>query len=232
MSDQNFRRIEKKYLLTKEQYNALFERIKDQFTPDKHGKSTICNMYFDTENFELIRTSIEKPVYKEKVRLRSYSVPEMNTSVFLEVKKKYKGVVGKNRVKLELQDAYKYIDNKDKSFINSQNFKQIDYMFEKYKLRPVVYIGYDRCAYFFKDDENFRLTFDFNIRYRTEDIGLENGDSGKLLLKPNECIMELKTLDSLPFWFAKILSELQIYPRSFSKYGNVYKNMIEKERMK
>mgnify|MGYP004522104373 CR=1 FL=1 len=232
MESQNFRRIEIKYLLTKKQYNLLFDKLSKKVVQDKHGKSTICNLYFDTKNYDLIRASIEKPVYKEKVRLRSYSNPSMETYVFLEIKKKYKGIVTKNRIKIRLEEVYKYAQNKDKNFVNSYTFKQIDYMFEKYNLLPVVYIAYDRRAYFLSDDENFRVTFDFNIRYRTEDIGLENGDSGKLLLKNDECIMEVKTLDSLPIWFVEILSEFKIYPSSFSKYGNVYKKMLLKERGK
>lgn len=224
MQSEIFKRVEKKYKLSKEQYEKLKSIIEEQFVEDKHGKSTICNVYFDTNDFYLIRKSIEKPLYKEKVRLRSYQIPNENSDVYLEIKKKYKGVVNKRRIKINMKDIKKYLDGNLK--LESQIFKEIDYLFKRYNLQPKVFIAYDRIAFFNKENNNFRITFDFNIRYRTEDVSLENGDAGYLLLDKDECIMEIKTLNNLPYDFARDLSILNVFPTTFSKYGNVYKKII------
>ena len=218
-----FRRIEKKYKLTKEEYEKMKLLIDREFNEDKHGMSTICNLYFDSDDFILVRRSIEKPIYKEKVRLRSYQVPSYNSNVYLEIKKKYKGIVNKRRIVISTEDMKKYLN--DECEVKGQVFKEIDYIFKRYDLKPKVFIAYDRMAYFSKENPNLRITFDFNIRYRTEDVGLENGDAGHLLLNDSECIMEIKTLDNLPYEFARYLSTLNVYPTTFSKYGNVYKKI-------
>lgn len=208
-----FDRVEKKYVISEKQYKELIKRLEGKMRLDKCGFSTICNIYFDTDNYELIRTSLEKPTYKEKIRLRSYGVPDINSKVFLEIKKKYKGVVNKRRIELTLQDAYDYIG---KGIVkeNTQIMREIDYCFKRYKLKPAVYLAYDRYAYEGIEDKEFRVTFDFNIRSREHDLRLEKGDYGNFLSNEQIYIMEVKTLGSIPMWFVKILSDLQIYPHS------------------
>ena len=223
---QVFRRTEKKFVLTQEQYNKLIELIKDNINKDPYYKSTICNIYFDTEKNDLIINSIDKPIYKEKVRLRSYSVPNLNDEVFLEIKKKYKGIVGKRRVKIKLKDFYNYLEKGIKPNCNKQIMEEIDYCFNHYHLKPSLYLAYDRLSYYDKNDKNFRITFDKNIRSREDELKLENGDSGNLYFKDNTYIMEAKALDAYPLWFINALSELKIYSKSFSKYGNIYKKKV------
>ena len=224
-----FKRVEKKYLLSEDLYQKLFEKINNYITVDTYDFSTICNIYFDTDDYLLVNRSIEKPIYKEKVRLRSYSVPKKNSKVFLEIKKKYKGVVGKRRVSAPLKELYTYFDTGKYPTVDTQIMNEIDYCFKFYNLKPKVFLAYDRYSYKGKDDSNFRITFDKNIRSRTDNLYLEKGDNGMLLLDKNCYIMEVKTLGAYPLWFARILSELNIYPTSFSKYGNVYKKQIFKK---
>lgn len=224
-----FKRVEKKYLLSEDLYQKLFEKINNYITVDTYDFSTICNIYFDTDDYLLVNRSIEKPIYKEKVRLRSYGIPKKNSKVFLEIKKKYKGVVGKRRVSAPLKEFYKYFDTGKYPNVDTQIMNEIDYCFKFYNLKPKVFLAYDRYSYKGKDDSNFRITFDKNIRSRTDNLYLENGDNGMLLLDKNCYIMEVKTLGAYPLWFAQILSELNIYPTSFSKYGNVYKKQIFKK---
>ena len=219
-----FHRVEKKYLLYKEQYEILKKEIKQYMVPDQHGTSSICNLYFDTEQFDLIKRSIEKPIYKEKIRIRSYGIPNIDSMVFLEIKKKYKKIVNKRRIRLPLYEAYQYINHQENS---SQIEKEISYAFHLYHLKPVVFISYDRSSFFHKDDSNFRITFDQNIRYRTEDLKLEFGHMGKTILPNNTYLMEVKTNFSYPLWFTDLLSKLKIYPISFSKYGTVYQILKE-----
>ena len=224
-----FKRVEKKYLLSEDLYQKLFEKINNYITVDTYDFSTICNIYFDTDDYLLVNRSIEKPIYKEKVRLRSYGVPKKNSKVFLEIKKKYKGVVGKRRVSAPLKEFYTYFDIGKYPNVDTKIMNEINYCFKFYNLKPKVFLAYDRYSYKGKDDSNFRITFDKNIRSRTDNLYLENGDNGMLLLDKICYIMEVKTLGAYPLWFAQILSELNIYPTSFSKYGNVYKKQIFKK---
>lgn len=224
-----FRRVEKKYLLTKDEYKLLIGQIKKFIEPDTYEYSTICNIYFDTDNYLLVNRSIDKPIYKEKIRLRSYGIPKKNNKVFLEIKKKYKGIVGKRRVSIPLKEFYKYIDTGKYPNCDKQIMNEIDYCFKTYQLKPKVFLAYDRHSYRGIEDKNFRITFDGNIRSRLKDLYLEHGDSGDLLMENGEYIMEVKTLGSFPLWFTTILSSLKIYPKSFSKYGNVYKKQIFKK---
>lgn len=223
-----FHRIEKKYMLNQKQYEQLLNAIQEYVITDKHGNYSICNIYYDTEQFDLIKRSIEKPIYKEKVRLRSYGIPSLNSPVFLEIKKKYRKIGNKRRITLSLKEVYHNINT---NFKNSQIEKEISYAFQFYHLKPMMFIAYDRIAYYSKVDSTFRITFDQNVRYRLEDLRLELGDAGTLLLPPNTYIMEVKAGFSYPLWFTEILSRLQIYPTSFSKYGTAYQKIVKEEQI-
>ena len=223
-----FQRVEQKYVLSEKEYKELFNKIKKHIEKDKYYKSTICNIYFDNNSNELIVNSLEKPLYKEKVRIRSYNTPNIDDAVFLELKGKYNGVVFKRRVKVKLEDIYNYIESGITPNVdNKQIMKEIDYVIKRYDLVPKLFLAYDRLSYCDKNNSNFRITFDTNLRSRKDDLRLELGDSGNLFRKKNFYIMELKSLSSIPIWFINILSELKIYPKSFSKYGNIYSKEME-----
>ena len=224
-----FRRKETKYVLSKEMYKTLLDKLTTYIKEDKYFISHIYNIYYDTPNDYLIMKSIEGPKYKEKVRLRSYKIPELDDIVFLEIKKKYNGIVGKRRIELKLSDFYNYIDTGILNNSNEQIKQEIDYCFKQYKLEPRRFICYDRYAYVSKDNDTFRVTFDYNIKSRKDNLRLELGDKGDYLLDDNSYVMEVKALDSYPIWFTKILSELKIYPVSFSKYGKIYMKDFEEE---
>ena len=226
-----FERVEKKYLLTKDKYEALLKAIEPYMTKDEYGLHTICNIYYDTPTYDLIRNSIEKPKYKEKLRVRSYGRPDKKDKVFIEIKKKYKGVVFKRRVSLTLEETERYLNNGIKPKKDNQILKEIDYFMNFYKPIPKVYLAYDRTAYFGKEDSNIRITFDQRIRSRQDDLSLGKGDYGDYLLDSNQYLMEIKVPLAMPLWLVHILSDLEIYPTSFSKYGNVYKqNLLEIRR--
>lgn len=224
-----FRRKEKKYILTRDQYLFFKEAIKEKMIEDEHGKSTICNIYFDTEQFDLIRHSITKPIFKDKVRLRSYNIPTLENNVFLEIKRKYDGVVSKRRIVMTLKQFYGYINKKIK-FEDNQVKKELDYYFEHYKLKPTMFLSYYRRAYYDKENRDFRLTFDSHILARDYDLVLEKGNYGTHILEKNKYIMEIKTLGAIPMWFVKLLNELQICPCGFSKYGEAYTQLILKNK--
>lgn len=234
MGDKNnnvFERIEKKYLLSEEKFNLLFQKIEPYMSIDKFGLHTICNIYYDTETFDLIRNSIEKPSYKEKFRLRSYGVPGEDSMVFLEIKKKYGHTVFKRRISLSLNEAEDYLERNIKPKKDSQILREIDYFIKLYNPSKKVFIAYDRVALFGKEDESLRITFDTDIRSRTHNLDLRKGDFGMAINNFSGYLMEIKTSASLPLWLARILSELEIYPDSFSKYGSVYKQGLINERL-
>ena len=228
-----FRRVEKKYIINKKQYELILKGIKNEMDLDPHGKSTICNLYLDDDNYSLIKNSLQKPVYKDKVRIRSYNLADLESDVYVEVKKKYDGIVSKRRIKAKLKDVYSYL-NKEKSIPhkNSQVGKELDYYFKYYNLHPTAYITYDREAYYARNDKGFRITFDTNIQARDYDLGLDKGIYGNKIFDKDKILMEVKTLGGIPIWFVKMMSEYEIRQGHFSKYGATYLKIIkEKEEI-
>ena len=231
MAQTVFNRVEKKFLLNQEQFEAIWKELMEHMQVDIYGGHTICNLYYDTPTDELIRNSIEKPVYKEKLRLRSYGIPNGDSEVFLEIKKKYNGIVNKRRIVLGLQEAYAYLNEHKRPKKESQILNEMDYFLSRYDLYPKVYLAYVRVALFGKEDNEFRVTFDTNIRSRTENLRLEAGTDGEYILELGNHIMEVKITNSTPLWFAKLLSKYELVSSSFSKYGTFYKKQV-KETMK
>ena len=223
MSQLVFNRYEKKFLIPGTVYDELRERLQEHMVVDRYGLSTICNIYYDTGDDLLIRRSIERPKYKEKLRLRSYGVPHRDSKVFLEIKKKYDRIVNKRRIELSLGAAYDYLNRGIRPENECQILKEIDFFLQRYQLEPRLYLAYDRVALYGKDDPKFRLTFDSRIRSRRIHVGLEHGDFGTLLLPDSWYLMESKIQNAAPKWFSDLLTELRIYSTSFSKYGNIYR---------
>ena len=221
--EKSFKRHEIKYLITINQYINLMNYLSDKVEKDVVYKSTICNVYYDTDNFELIRKSIEKPIYKEKLRIRSYNKPTLDSSVYVELKKKYDHIAYKRREKI----AYKYILNN--SFLEgaeTQIDKEIKYFNDFYGgLTPKMFLSYEREAYYFKTDKQIRITFDTNIKYRTENVNLLPSISDIKLLPNNFVLMELKVPFSIPYDLTKYLSSEKIFKTPFSKYGTAYKQI-------
>lgn len=217
-----FKRYEKKYLLEKEQYQRLQEALQDRMEIDQYGKHTICNIYFDTSNYELIRTSIDKPIYKEKLRLRSYGVPKEDDVVFVELKKKFDGIVYKRRVPMKLSEARRYLYQGKYPGKDSQILREVEYVRKHYHLVPEVYLAYERIALFGKENPDLRMTFDMDIRGRETNLDLAAGSYGDPIMKEGQVLMEVKIPEAMPVWMSEIFSELSIYPGSFSKYGEYY----------
>ena len=220
-----FARYEKKYLLTPAQYRAVRQGMRFCMIPDAHPKYTICNVYYDAENDGLIRASLEKPVYKEKLRLRSYGVPGDRDPVFVEIKKKYEGVVYKRRITMEARDAVPYL-NGARAGDGSQISREIDWLLRYYQPMPKVFLAYDREAWAAADGGELRITFDTAIRVRANDVDLRCGDHGVPLLETDAILMEIKIPGTAPLWLARLLSENKIFPTSFSKYGTYYKRFV------
>ena len=222
-----FKRYELKYMLTFEQKKKILEAMSPHMQLDKYGRTTIRNIYFDTDNYRLIRRSIEKPAYKEKLRIRSYSQATSNSTVFVELKKKYEQVVYKRRLSLCESDAIAWVCREKVCPIDTQISREIDYFIDFYeKLKPSVFLSYDREAYYDKGGGDFRVTFDDNILYRQMDINLCSPVYGEPILPEDRVLMELKCSGGIPLWMTRALSQERIYKTSFSKYGTAYSTLI------
>lgn len=223
-----FRRYEIKYMVTAQQRQAVLKAMEPYMLPDKYGKSTICNVYYDTPESLLVRRSMEKPIYKEKLRVRSYGPADMDKTVFVELKKKFKDVVYKRRVSMTQGQAEGYLAG-DTPAQSGQITNEIDFFMKSYQgIAPAMYIAYDRTAFFGREDKEFRITFDENILWRNVDLTLDSQVYGEKLLEPGTSILEVKTLGAMPLWLSHTLCELGVYKTSFSKYGNAYKEQTTK----
>ena len=226
-----FKRYEIKYLLTREQKEAVMSAMTDHMEPDSFGRSTIRNIYYDTDNYRLVRRSLERPIYKEKLRVRSYRTARPEDEVFIELKKKYDSVVYKRRTGICQRQAADYLAGKISAPKPCQITNEIDYFLQFYEtLEPKVFLSYEREAFFGKDDSEFRVTFDENILWRTTDLSLEAGIYGENILAPGQTLMEIKTSGGMPLWMVDALTAQKLQKTSFSKYGSAYITMFEREK--
>lgn len=225
-----FKRYELKYRVNARQKRALTDAMREYMRPDEYGRSTICNLYFDTPDYLLIRRSLEKPVYKEKLRLRSYGAAQDDSQVFLELKKKYKGVVYKRRIAMDNRAAMEALLQGKKLRNEGQIAREIEAFRSFYRdLAPAVYLSCEREAFYGKDDHELRITFDERILWRQQDMDLRIAPYGTAILAPGESLMEIKIAGAMPLWLARLLAENGIYQTSFSKYGNAYQQMVQQE---
>lgn len=222
MEENTFMRYEKKYLLTPGQMAGLTERMAGRMAPDRYGMQTIANVYYDAPDFALIRSSLQGPVYKEKLRLRSYGRAAYNGEIFAEIKKKWKGVVYKRRAPMKLYDAERLLQTGIALMPLNQVQQEIRYMAGFWQAEPKAYIAYDREAYVDAAGGGLRLTFDRSIRCRTEALTLSGPTEGEQLLDEGITLMEIKIPGAFPLWLSRALSEMEIFPTSFSKYGQYY----------
>lgn len=225
-----FKRYEIKYLMDRRQRDAVLKAMEPYMSIDKYGHSSIRNIYYDTPNFQLIRESLEKPVYKEKLRVRSYGRAATGDPVFVELKKKYQDVVYKRRISLPQAQAEVCLDRR-MHLPDSQIGREISYALEFYReLEPAVFLSYEREAFYERDGGDFRVTFDENIRYRQVELTLDSDPWGKDILQPDQVLMELKTSGGLPLWMVHTISQLNIFKTSFSKYGTAYQDIFLTEQ--
>ncbi len=249
-----FKRYEIKYAMDRETMETVVARMSDHMAPDPHGHSQIQSLYFDTPDYLLARRSMEHPMYKEKLRLRSYGVADENTPVFLELKKKFDSVVYKRRITMTEDAMADYLmstenrrENLKKSeqrqFLRTvarssqfsvtdhQILKEIDYSFERYEdLEPRMLLMYDRDAFYDRNDHEFRITFDSEVLWRNKDLDLKSGIYGERVCPEDKFLMEVKAGGAIPIWFVQILTDLELYKTSFSKYGTAYQIYSERVR--
>lgn len=216
-----FKRYETKFLLTRDQRDALEEVAAARMRPDEHGPATVRNVYYDTPTALLARRSAEHPAYKEKIRTRCYGAPHPFDPVFVELKKKYRGVVYKRRCELAPSDARELLAGRGRP--STQIERELDWTCRRYEdLRATAYLAYDRVAYFARDDRDLRMTFDENVRVRWDDVCLTGPDTGSRVLDEGLCVLEVKTSKALPIWLVRYLEGIGARKTGFSKYGRAW----------
>ena len=226
------KRYEMKYILSKEQMFYLKNSLCSHMKIDQYGKTSIASIYYDTPDYRIIRASIEKPEFKEKIRLRSYGLAKDNGHVYLEIKRKNQGIVYKRRIETNEKDASLFLNNKIDSVGSNQIARELTYFRNFYgKLEPKIMIAYDRTSYA-EIDGDIRLTIDENPRYRTFDLNLHSSMDGQLLLPAGYAILEIKVQQEMPLWLVEILSKGKIYRSSFSKVGEAYKKIVRSNVLK
>ncbi len=219
-------RYEWKYILSAEQTQFFIERLTGHMEPDAYGLTTISSLYYDTPDKALIRTSIEKPEFKEKIRLRAYGHVTEASPVFLELKRKAFGLVYKRRVQTTIPEAEQFFAGTRSLGEDGQIDREITYFRDYYRsLVPSCMILYNRTAYY-EPDGDLRLTIDRNPRYRTDALRLDHAPIGVPLLAPGDTILEIKIQDTIPLWLVRILSEGKIRRSSISKYGEAYRREL------
>ena len=221
-----FKRYELKYLLTQQQKQAVLAAMEPYMQLDQYGRTVIRNLYYDTPTYLLIRRSIEKPAYKEKLRIRSYAQVDGDGTVFVELKKKYRDVVYKRRLALPNQKAMAWLAGETPCH-GGQIAKEIDYFQGFYgTLRPAVFLSYEREAYYDRADRDFRVTFDENVLCRRHDLSLQSDIGGTPILPEGRILMEIKCAGGIPLWMTEVLTRHHIFRTSFSKYGTAYQKLI------
>lgn len=245
-----FKRKEIKYLLSSEERNALLPILEVCMEPDAFAHSSISNLYYDTPDFRMVRRSLEKPMYKEKLRLRSYGTPENTSTVFPEIKKKAMGIVYKRRISLPYQEAVSFLSGQQIASTDTcdgttqqiastdmcdgttrQILHELGWMLASYEnLSPRMFLSYERDSYKGISDPSLRLTLDQDILFRTDRLDLQEGAFGEAILLPDQTLMEVKISNAAPLWLAQALSEIGIFPVSFSKYGRAYERICRNPR--
>lgn len=236
MAIATFKRYEKKYLITKEQLDAILPQLLEYTELDPFclggNMYRIYSIYYDTDNHDVIRQNSSKPVYKEKMRIRSYyDRKDPEDKIFMEIKKKSEGQGNKRRIKLKIKELEPFVNDgimpETHDYLSAQVAKELAYYLKMNKVHPALYVQYDRLALFGKEDKDFRMTFDTNVRVRRSNFQFGESDEDELLLPGGEYIMEIKILGAMPLWLTEILDKNKLYSRGFSKYGVKFKQDLQ-----
>lgn len=228
MAQLTFNRKEMKYMIPPSCYEAFRAELAARMLVDPYGEYRTCNLYYDTDAYDLIRMSMDRPYYKEKLRVRSYGVPTPDSRVFIEIKKKVGGMVYKRRATLPYRTAVAFLDEGIyPTEYDSQILREIRYFMQFHRPRPMLFLSYNRLPYADAEGGDLRVTFDSALRYRFADVALDRGDYGKELFPVGQYLMEVKTATAVPLWLTSLMDRHGIRRTSFSKYGRIYQTEFE-----
>ncbi|MEY8463358.1 VTC domain-containing protein [Streptococcus merionis] len=218
MAKDFFKRKEKKYVLTQQQFEDFKSLLEEKMARDPYFVTQNNTIYFDNDNDEMIVNSIHGTDYKCKVRARHYAG---TAQTFLEIKSKIYGTVFKRRIILSIDQYRHFLDTGE--LPDSQIARELAYIFESKTLYPKIFIIYNRTSYKSKDDlSDLRITFDERLRSSTSNLDITLDEEMTLFFEEPRIIMEIKTKEGMPPWLVNYISGQQIYPQSFSKYGKIF----------
>lgn len=226
---ETFARVEHKYILPKRNYEAFLEEIAPYIEEDEYPRYSLRNIYYDAPDNRMIMRSLEGPVYKEKLRLRAYG-ERQDDMAFIEIKKKFDGIVYKRRIALHEPEAMRFLEEHHALPVNSQIGQEITYIQQLYNVRKKMFISYDRIAFRGKNESDVRITFDTNIAYRLHNLSLEKTGEEIAIREDDAILLEIKVMDRYPIWLSNALAKMKLYKNSFSKYGIIYSALTKKER--
>lgn len=227
MAIEIFSRKEQKYLITQRQYSELVPKLALNMQNDENGvlgRYTVSSLYFDNLQRDIYFETKNKVKYRQKLRLRVYGEADSKMNSFFEIKQKHDKVVHKRRLTMELEEANRYLrvgneeDLSSYQVSNLQVLREIDYFRNYYRLQPEMIVSYDRHALYGRYNANFRMTFDFNLRCRKDDLDLAKGTYGDFFIDPNLIVLEIKVDNSVPLWLTRILQNFECEQRSVSKF--------------
>ena len=220
------KRYELKYVISPVQEALVRAALVGHMEPDAYGLTSIASLYYDTPDYRLINRSIEKPEFKEKLRLRSYGLADDSSPVYLELKRKAYGIVYKRRVQTTIPQVQKFLDGEGDICAGGQINREITYFRDFYQnLSPTCLILCERTA-FRESEGDLRLTIDNSPRYRVRDLDLRISMEGKPLLPSGYSILEIKVQQAVPLWLSGILDDGKIRQSGFSKYGEAYQQQM------
>ena len=228
---ENFSRYEFKFPVKYDDMDRMLDDLAPYVGQDEHtdenGYYTISSIYLDNDTWQCFYETINRDKYRQKVRLRVYGSVDNNSICFFELKAKFKGLVGKRRVKMRLGDAMTFIkecnaghdpDINTFECSNRQILKELKHIILTKSLKPTVVVSYERLALFSKDDPDLRITFDVNIRTRDTELDLTKGTGGDYVTSEDTAILEVKTSKNIPYWLVGILKKYNYKDQTFSKY--------------
>lgn len=223
----NITRTEKKYLADRSVIDSFIAGISPHMAEDLYFRQRIHNVYFDNDNNEVIRHSLEKQEFKEKLRLRGYEIKgRLCPYVYLELKKKFKGVVYKRRLMLPPEEGRKVLSGTREEVYallgESPVGQEIRAYMERTGCYPKQYLSYERFSYRGKDDGELRITIDTGLKSRESSLSLGAAAEDESYWEEQKYIIEIKATSGMPLWLVHLLTSLGLYPVSFSKYGKIY----------
>ena len=219
---ETFQRKELKYLLDAPSLYRLREAVSRHLLPSEFGTSQVNSLYLDTRERSVIARSVEKPLYKEKLRIRWYRSGSLATAseAFVELKKKHKGIVYKRRLAVSPQTAIGF--SRGSGLGGSQIAREIEAARQRMgDLLPSALVICRRTSFGSDGEGELRITFDEGLRV----LDLFDGGQTVYPLEPGQVVLEVKGANAHPFWLVDALSAERAYPVAFSKYGAFYERV-------
>lgn len=219
-----------KYELTYGQYSQLRKVGYSHLVEAPAGVHGLSALYFDTDDFELIREFQTDGPYQELFRMRTSEVLMKESLVSMEIIKRFEGRASQRHVLIPYVNAQSYLLDY-RQYVNEQSIeaqisREIEYLVGGKSLAPKVVISSDRLIMNCTKKVPLEVEFDFNIRWRTSDFDLRKGNYGEFVDPTLNVLMTIKSDGSYPGWFSELLQQLDVQPSTFSSLMVTYQEHL------